>query len=424
MTSIERTRPRGQTSNAAATFRSLRHRNYRLYFFGQLASMCGTWAQTVALAWLVLKLTGSGTKVGLVTSVQFMPVLLVGPYAGIVADRFDNRRSVICVQTLLGVQAALLAGVVLAGVVQMWMVYVLAAVQGTGMALDTPTRQSLLGQLVPGDELANAVALNAGLAQMARVVGPAIAGILIETVGIGACFALNAASYCVIIVLLLFIDPATMTVRPRVARARRQLRDAFGHFARTPELRDPLIIAAVVGVFAGNFNVVLPLFAKYVFHGGAGTYTTMASIQGVGAVVAALVIASRRTPTKGLLVGSVTSLGASLMLSAVAPVLAVALLGIGIAGMMGAATGIAVNASLQLGAPPAMRGRIIALYFFITYGSNVIGGPLMGWIAQTWGARWSLAAGGIPTLILAMWLAVRWHARMSDPAATPHLEPA
>src|SRR5439155_18749097 len=150
----------------------------------------------------VLKLTGSGTKVGLVTSVQFMPVLAVGAYAGVTADRFDNRRSVIAVQLLLGAQAALLATVVLADVVQMWMVYVLAAVQGTGMALDTPTRQSLVGQLVPTDELANAVALNAGLAQMARVVGPAIAGVLIETVGIGACFALNAVSYCVIVVLL------------------------------------------------------------------------------------------------------------------------------------------------------------------------------------------------------------------------------
>jgi len=409
-----------ETSNAARTFRSLRHRNYRLYFYGQLTSMCGTWAQTVALAWLVLKLTGSGTKVGLVTSVQFMPVLLVGAYAGVVADRFDNRRSVIAVQLLLGAQAALLAAVVLTDVVQMWMVYALAAVQGTGMALDTPTRQSLVGQLVPTDELANAVALNAGLAQMARVVGPAIAGVLIETVGIGACFALNAVSYCVIVALLLFVDPATMVVRPRLARARRQLRDALGYFASRSELRDPLIIAIVVGVFASNFNVVLPLVAKYTFHGGAGTYTAMASAQGVGAVIAALVIASRRRPTKGLLVASVAWLGAALMMAAVAPFLALEFFAVGLAGMMGAATGIAVNASLQLGAPPAMRGRIIALFFFITYGSNVIGGPLMGWIAQTWSARWSLVAGGLPALVLAAWLALRWHARLGDAAATPH----
>ena len=408
-------RPSGRAGgNFVETFRSLRRRNYRLYFYGQLTSMCGTWAQTVALSWLVLKISGSGTKVGLVISVQFLPVLLFSAWGGVIADRFDNRKAVMAVQLLLGIQATLLATVVLSGVTRMWMIYCLALVQGLGVALDTPTRQSLVSQLVAGEELSNALSLNAGLAQLARVVGPVIAGVLIETVGIGPCFALNAASYGVIIVLLLLMNTRELVGRDRLAASRGQAMQGVRYALATPELRNLLAVAAVIGIFAGNFLVVLPLVAKYVFHGSAGTYSAMAAIQGLGALVGALGVASRRHPTKLLIVAAASWLGVSLLVAAVAPNLGVELLAVGTSGIASAAVGISVNASLQIGCRPEMRGRIISLFFLITYGSNVVGGPLMGWIAQTWSARWSLAGGAIPTLVLAVVLLVRWTGRMGE----------
>jgi MFS family permease len=400
-------------------FRSLRRRNYRLYFYGQLASTCGTWAQTVALAWLVLKITGSGTRVGLVIAVQFLPVILFGAWGGVVADRFDNRRAVILVQSLLGIQAAALAVVVLTGVTRMWMIYGLALVQGLGVALDAPTRQSLVSQLVPNEELSNALSLNAGLLQVARVVGPVIAGVLIDTVGIGPCFALNAISYGAIIALVLLMDTRLFVARERLAQARGKAMQGIRYALSRPELRDLLAVAAVIGVFAGNFAVVLPLIAKYVFHGDAGTYSALAAIQGVGAVIGALGLASRKRPTKLLVVSGVSWLGISLALAAPAPNLALEFFAVGLTGVASVAAGVSINASLQLGCRPEMRGRIIALYFLITYGSNVVGAPLMGWIAQTWSARWSLVAGAVPTLAAAAFVAVRWHGRLSEPGALP-----
>jgi MFS family permease len=408
-------RQRGAGGDKAGTFRALRRRNYRLYFYGQLTSMCGTWAQTVALSWLVLKVSGSGTKVGLVISVQFFPVLLLSGWGGVVADRFDNRKAVMAVQSLLGLQAAVLATVVLGGVTRMWMIYCLALVQGVGVALDTPTRQSLVSSLVPVKELSNAVSLNAGLVQLARVVGPVIAGVLIETIGIGACFVLNAASYGAIVLLVRAMDPRQLVARARLPSGRGRAMQGVRYALATPELRTLLAVAAVVGLFAGNFLVVLPLVAKYVFHGTAGTYSALAAVQGLGALVGALVVATRRHPTKLLILLASAWLGATLLVAAVAPTLALELLAVGGSGIASAVLGVSINASLQIGCRPEMRGRIISLYFLITYGSNVVGGPVTGWIAQTWNPRWSLAAGAIPTLVLAAALLVRWRNRLSEP---------
>jgi MFS family permease len=415
--SLEDDTPRRRVSRFADTFRSLRRHNYRLYFYGQLASTCGTWAQTVALAWLVLKITGSGTRVGLVISVQFLPVIFLGAWAGVIADRFDNRKAVIGVQLLLGLQAAALATVVLTGVTQMWMIYGLALLQGVGVALDAPTRQSLVSQLVPTEELSNALSLNAGLLQLARVLGPVIAGVLIDSVGIGLCFTFNAVSYGVIIVLVRLMDTRDFVPRERLARSRGQAMQGVRYALSRPELRDLLAVAVVVGVFASNFTVVLPLLAKYVFHGDAGTYSALAAIQGVGAVIGALALASRRRPTKLFVVTSVLWFGVSLALAAPAPSLALEFFAVGVTGIASVATGVSINASLQLGCRPEMRGRIIALYFLLTYGSNVVGAPLMGLIAQTWSARWSLAGGALPTLAVAAVLAIRWRRSLTEPGA-------
>jgi MFS family permease len=352
--------------------------------------------------------------------VQFTPVLLSGGWPGVVADRFDNRKAVMVVQSLLGLQAAILATVVLTHSLQLWMVYVLAAVQGLGTAFDTPPRQSLVGQLVSSDELSNAVSLNAGLAQAARVVGPAIAGALITWVGIGACFALNAASYCVVIALVTRIDPSSMVHRPRVPAGKGQARAAIGFAFRAPELRNALVMALVIGVFASNFNVTIPLLVKEGFHRDAGVYSLIAMAQGMGALVAAIALATRKRPTKRFLLCSSAGLGIALALTAAAPVLLAVVAPVAVMGGMGAASGIGLNASLQLGAPPAMRGRIIAMFFYVMLGTNVIGGPLMGWIAEWWSPRAPFLTGAIAMGVLSTWVWTMWRGSLDEAAAGSH----
>ncbi len=405
-------------------FRSLDQRNFRLYFFGQMSSTCGTWAQTVALAWLVLKITGSGTQVGLITAAQFLPVLLLGAWGGVVADRFDNRRAVLGIQILLGSQAAVLAAVTLGGVAHLWVLYVLAAIQGVGTALDTPTRQSLVGQMVGDAQLPNALSLNAGLVQLARIVGPAVAGILIGTVGIGACFAVNAGSYVVIVICVALIDPTKLIVRERLARAKGQVREGFRYVLGRAELRNVLLLSVVIGVFATNFNVVLPLVARDILHGGAGTFGALGAVQGVGALIAAVAVAARGRPSKGFLVVGTLALGATLLGAAVAPGSVIEFATIGLAGAAALVVGVSVNMTMQLGARPSLRGRVIAMYFLVAFGSNVVGGPLTGWVAQTFGARWSLAAGAIPAVAVAAVLALHWRQRLEEPGAVPDVVPA
>ena len=390
-------------------FRALRIRNYRLYFCGQLASMAGTWMQLVGLAWLVLKLTGSGTDVGVATAAQFVPVLLLGGWAGVVADRFDNRTAVTAVQVFLGVQAAVLAAVVLAGVVEMWMVYVLAVMQGVGTAFDAPTCQSFLGELVGDAELTNAVALNGVLFQMARIVGPVLAGLLIDNVSIGACFAVNAASYVVVIAFLTAMDPAQLLPRPRVARAAGQLREGIKYVLETPRLRALLAVTAVAGTFALQFNVVLPVFAKFTLHGNAGTLATMLALHAAGGLVVALLLAAGGRPTSARILLAVVVLGASMLATATTSTLGWASAGLFVVGGATLAVLVQCNTSVQLVARPELRGRAIALYFLVSQGSNVVGGPIAGLMAQELGARAAIAFGGGAALVAAVgWLA---HAR-------------
>ena len=408
----------------AFTFRSLGERNYRLYFYGQLTSMCGTWTQTVALAWLVLKMTNSGTQVGLVTAVTFVPALLLGAWGGVIADRFDNRRAVMAVQTLLLAQASVLAVLVISGVIQLWMIYVLAVVQGIGVAGDFPTRQSFLSQLVSPGSLSNAVALNAGVAQVARVVGPALAGALIVAVGTGACFAINAGSYVVILILLACLDRAALRPRPRITSMKGQARAGIHYAWRRVELRTLLLLMVVFALFGGNFNVLLPLLAKDVFHGGAGLYGTMGAVLGVGAVAATLIVASRPRPTKRSVWVAMAAFGVSLALATVAGGLWLELVALALAGLTSVVVGVSLNASLQLGSDPAFRGRVIALFFLVANGSNVVGGPLSGWIAQTWGVRSSLGVNAAVTLAAAAVLGLLWARRLGEPSAISDPGPA
>jgi MFS family permease len=406
------------------TFRSLRIRNFRLYFVGQLASMFGTWMQMVALAWLVVELTGSGTSVGLVTAAQFAPVLLVGAWGGLIADRFDNRKAVLCVQLLLAAQSALLAVVVLTGAVEMWMVYGLAVLQGVGNALDTPTRQALIGELVGEKELTNAVALNAVLFQLARIAGPLMAGVLITTVGIGVCFACNAASYLAIVVALLLIDPRRLIPRVRAPRAKGQLREAVRYARGNRTLWSLLSVTALVGTLSFQLNVLLPLVAKYVFDGGASTFATMSALAAFGGLIAAVGVAARRWTTNRQLLLLLLALGATMFAAAAAPTLAAELVVMVPLGMAMLAAPVTINASVQLVSRPDMRGRAISFYFLLSQGSNVIGAPVIGWIAQNAGARWSMVLGAVAAVLGAAGWYAHAHGHLGEPLRQPEAEAA
>jgi MFS family permease len=384
-----------------ATFSSLRIRNYRRYFLGQLVSMCGTWMQVVAMAWLVLDLTGSGTSLGLVTASQFLPVLLLGPWGGLIADRFDKRRLLAVTQTVSGLLAALLAVIVATGVVEVWMVEVLALGLGLTTVFDTPARQTIIAELVPPEELRNAVTLNSVMINAARIVGPAIAGLLIALVGESMCFALNAASFGAVLVSLFFLD-SSINPAPVTARARGQLRDGFRYVARTPELLLCLVMILVVGTMAWELNVTVPLIAKQTFGGGAGTIGLMMSMMGVGAVCGGLVSASRGAAgLRGLAHGCV-GWGVALLLAAAAPTLPAEMAAMALVGYGSIAFSSSSKTCLQLGAAPEMRGRVMAMWSMCVTGTIPIGGPLVGWIGEQFGARWSFVAGGVPTIAVGL----------------------
>jgi MFS family permease len=383
---------------ADRTLHSLRVRNFRLYFFGQVVSLTGTWMQSVAQAWLVLKLTGSGFAVGLVTGLQFLPILLLGSWGGLIADRMDKRRVLMVTQSIAALLALLLGLLDLFGVVRLWMVYALAAGLGLVTLVDMPTRQSFLSEMVGPEDLTNAVSLNVVIVNASRVVGPALAGFLIATVGTALCFLINAASYPAVILGLALMRSAELRRQAPVSRRRGQVREGLRYVLARPGLRTPLLLMAVAGTMAYNFSILLPLLARFSFHAGAGAYGGLFSLMGTGAVIGGLFIAGRRASPR-ILVGSVLAFGAMVMAAAAAPSLAVEM--VVMVPLGAASTGFISNANalLQMGASPEMRGRVMALFSVVFVGSTPVGGPLVGWIAERFGPRASLALAGATTLV-------------------------
>ncbi len=403
----ERTTWRGQL------FRSLRSRNYRLYFLGQLASMCGTWMQTVALSWLVLELTGEGTQVGGVIALQYVALLVVSPLAGLRIDRMDRRRAIVGAETFLAVQAILLTVVVLTDSEQVWMLYVLAAAQGAGTALEQPARQALLSELVVPEDLPNAMALNGALFQLARIAGPALAGVLIVTVGIGVCFALNALSFVAIIVAVLAMRSSEMFHRPTVAPAPGQVRQGMSYAFGDPLLRMLLASSFVTGVYFGGASaVVYPLLAKFTFGGDAGTFGLMGALMGAGAAVSALGVARLTTITTRLLTALTLGSAVALLLSALAPTLGLEYVVLPFVGIFTLAQAVCSLTKLQLVTRADLRGRVIALYFMVSAGGSALGGVLLGVVAQGWDPRWAIGINAA----LAFALAAAWlgHRRFAN----------
>ncbi|HXJ65087.1 MAG TPA: MFS transporter, partial [Actinomycetota bacterium] len=316
----------GARRAAGKTFRSLRVRNYRLYFAGQAVSWIGTWMQSIAQAWLILTLTHSAVAIGVTLALQYGPILVLGPWGGVLADRFDKRKLLLGTQTSAGLLALILGVLTVTHVVEPWMVFVVAGVFGLVTALDNPARQSFIVEMVGKGDLPNAVSLNSVLMNSARVIGPGIAGLLIATVGTGPCFLINAASYIAVVVALAMMRPSELLRGERAPRSKGQLREGMGYVARTPTLRRPLLLMFVVGLFGFNFATLLPLFATEALHQGPGGYGVLFSAMGVGAVAGGLVIAFRGSMGDRLMAGAAAAFGAGVVVEALMPTLPWALL--------------------------------------------------------------------------------------------------
>ena len=381
------------------TFRAISVRNYRLYFTGQVISVSGTWMQTVAQAYLILfPLHGTGLDVAVATSLQFLPLLLLGPFGGLIADRLDKRKVLYATQGTAGALALTLGILAATHTVVLWEVYLLATGLGFVNLFDNPARQTFVSEMVGTELLPNAVSLNSVLMNSARVIGPAIGGVLILTVGVSTCFFLNAASFAAVITALAMMRAGELYRRPGVARAKGQVREGFRYVWATPDLKIPLISMAVVGVFAFNFTVTLPLLAKFTFHGGAGLYSWFMVAMGAGAVVGGLATAFRSRPSTRLLAYIGVIFGAAITAVALSPTEAWA---IALLVLMGAASISFVatnNATLQLRADPAMRGRVMALNAIAFLGSTPIGAPLLGYVSDISNPRVALVIGGVATL--------------------------
>jgi MFS family permease len=386
------------------TFRSLRrHRNYRLYFVGQVVSVSGTWMQNVALAWLVIQLSHSPLAVGALAFCRFVPFTVFGLFAGVVADRLDNRRLVIGTQSASMALSAVLAGLVLSGAVTLPVVFALAVLSGVAQVFDSPGRQALTYQLVGGDELPNAIALNSSLFNMSRVVGPAIAGVLIAAVGVGVCFAVNAASFLAVLAGLLLMH------REELYPVRRQpqatvlggVREGLAYVRRSQETRLVLVIVTVMSAIGFNFNVILPLLASSTLHTGPRTFGILSACFGLGALMGALVSASlARASWKALVVGLV---GFSATMLALAPLHGVWSCAVLLFVLGGSFTLLTANANglVQTDAPDYLRGRVMSLYLFAFVGLAPLGGLIAGWLVQLGGTFLAFGLAGITGLAIA-----------------------
>jgi MFS family permease len=392
----------GQPVSSGTTFSSLANRNYRLYFFGQMVSISGTSMQNVAMSFLVLQLTNSGTELGLATAARFVPIFLLGPWGGLVVDRVDPRRMLLVTQVLSGGLALTFGILTGAHVIQMWMVYVIALGLGCVNVFDNPARQTLIGELVPRSLMQNAVALNSVMVNIARVFGAAVGGLVASALGLALCFDLNAASYAAVVASLLLIRAAQMYPAVRQAREPGQVRAGLSYVRTKTELLVPLIMVAVVGALAWEFPISLPLLARDDFHGGAGLYGAMTAMMAVGSVIGGLVTASRKEVSRrGLAVASI-GWGVAITVAALAPNLPVEFAALLFVGYGSVSFNSLAKTSLQLSTAAIMRGRVMALWGVAWQGSTPIGGPIVGWVGTEFGARESLIVGGVPTILVGL----------------------
>lgn len=385
------------------TIRSLHVRNFRLFFVGQLISQTGTWLTMVTLTLLVLDLTNSGVAIGLLTATMFGPVLVLGAWAGSVADRSDKHRLLLVAQTAAMVQSLALAAVVFAGVDSLPVIYGLAALSGIVTAFDNPARRAFVVEMVPESMMPNAVSLNSALMTGSRVIGPAAGGLLVITVGYGWAFLIDGLSYLAVLYGLLAMNRSELRPPTVVARGKGQVREGIRYVRRTPVLGVPLVMMAVIGTFAFNFSVTIPLLVTGPLGAGEGMFTVLFSVLSVGSMVGALWTARRTEVTNHQIVVAALGFGVTMLALAAAPGLWAAfpvavLLGVASIAFMTTSTAI-----VQMRAAPEFRGRVLALQSVVFLGSTPIGGPIVGWVADTFGARAGVLLGGVACLVAAAW---------------------
>ncbi|GAB2823193.1 MFS transporter [Actinoallomurus bryophytorum] len=381
----------------------MRNRNYRLFATGQVVSNSGTWMQRVAQDWLILSLThGSGTALGITTGLQFLPLLLFGLYGGVLADRFPKRRILMITQAVMGALALLLGVLALTGTAQVWHVYALAFGLGVATVVDNPTRQTFAVEMVGPNDLSNAIALNSAIFNTARIVGPAIAGVLIALIGTGPVFIVNAASFGAVLLGLYLMREDELYVRERVPRAKGQLREGLHYVRERRDLVMLLIIVFFVAAFGMNFQMTTALMSREVFHSGASSFGLASTMLAVGAVSGSLLAARRKRPRMRLMLIAAAFFGVLEIVSGVMP-------NYGLFLVMLIPTGVALltfnttaNAVMQLSVPAWMRGRVMGLYMLVFAGSSPIGAPLLGWLAEVFGPRSGLVIGGVVSVAAVM----------------------
>ena len=378
----------------SSTFAALRVRNYRLFFGGQVVSNTGTWMQRIAQDWLVLELTNSPLAVGITTALQFLPMLLFGLWGGLLADRYPKRRLLMITQSVMGALAVLLAALTLAGSVQVWQVYLIALGLGLATVVDNPARQTFVNEMVPKSLVRNAVGLNSGNFQLARMLGPAVAGVLISAVGIGWAFALNALSFVAVLGALAAMRTRELQRMPLAPRGPGQLREGLRYVRRTPALLWPIVLVFFVGTFGYNFAIILSAYTKDVFDAGADVYGLLNTVMAAGSVAGALVAARRTSATLSVLFLSAAGVGVGLIVLGLTPWF------IPFAGLLVVVGFISVtfntlgNSSVQLASSPELRGRVMSLYMLVFMGGTPLGSLVVGWITEAWGAPTALVVSG------------------------------
>jgi MFS family permease len=386
------------------TFAALRVRNYRLFASGSLVSNVGTWMQRVAQDWLVLALTGSAGALGITTGLQFLPLVLFSPIAGVIADRYPKRQVLVVTQLVLTVTAGALGLLAVTGVVTTWHVYALAFAFGAAAAFDTPARQAFVNEMVGQDQLANAVGLNSASFNLGRVIGPAVAGLLIAWMGSGVMatgwvILLNAVSYLAVIVSLARMRDEELTPATPVPRARGQLRDGLRYVQSRPDIMLVMAVVFCAGTFGLNFQMTTALMATEVYGKGAGEYGILGSVLAIGSLIGSLLAARRAQSRQRLVIGAAVAFGLVEMVAGLMPSYLTFALFLPLCGFTALTMITAANAFIQMSVAPQMRGRVMALYMAIFMGGTPAGAPLLGWVAEHFGARWTLIGGGALTAL-------------------------
>ncbi|WP_207345602.1 MFS transporter [Arthrobacter sp. E3] len=382
-------------------FRALKVFNYRLRVTGALVSNIGTWMQRVAQDWLVLTVLthNSGTAAGITTGLQFLPIVFLGPFAGLLGDRVNKRKLLLVTQTSMGFCALLLGILVVTGTVQLWHVYALAFLLGVASAFDAPSRQAFVSEVVSKEDVPNAVALNSASFNLARLAGPGVAGLVIAVVGTGPAFLINAASFAAVIFSLWRMRTNELFPAVKVPRSKGQIREGLVYIRQRPDLMMIMVLVFLVGTFGMNFQITNALMATTVFHLGPGEYGLLGSVMAIGTLAAALMAARRKNMRMMYIVGGALAFGVTVSIAAFMPtytLYALALVPVGVASLTFMN---ACNTTVQLNTDAAMRGRVLAVYMVVLQGGTPIGAPLVGWIATEFGARWSLGMGAVVAIL-------------------------